>query len=335
MFGADNAEALRGMHQDGLVIDEAADVNEDDWRSVIAPTLSSKNGWAIISGTPKGINFLYSCYLKAKAGDEGWSLLFHDVYSVGVYTPEQIEGFKSLAGMKFAQEYLCAFDAASDSTLLQIADAITASQRVPEGDETTEGVAMGIDIARGKGDNSCVYVRQGKRTLEMWTAKTPNMKTFAREIQRLVGKHEPESIFVDTTNGDGGAICDELRSLGIKSCQVAFSNRANDTVRFYNIRAEMWFKMAEWIRDGGCIPEDPDLIREVCMPNVTWKGDQMQLEAKESIKKRLNGTSPDRADALALTFAYPVPRRKTKGVFAELTRFFKSKDEDDDRVWHY
>ena len=318
LFGADNAEALRGMHQDGLVIDEAADINEDDWRSVIAPTLSSKNGWAIISGTPKGINFLYDCYIKAKRGDEDWGLLFHDVYSVGVYTPKQIESFKALAGMKFNQEYLCAFDASSDKTLLQMADAIQASTRVPDEDDTISGIVFGVDVARGKGDNSCVYVRQGVHTREVWKQKTPNMKTFAMEIRRLYDKWKPESIHVDTTNGDGGAIVDELRALGIKCIPVAFSNRANDSLRFFNIRAEMWYKMADWVRDGGCIPEDPELMREICMPNVDWRGDKMLLEPKEAIKKRLSGASPDMGDALALTFAFPVLNRRTRNVFDRL-----------------
>ena len=315
LFGADNAEALRGMHQDGLVIDEAADILDDDWRSVIAPTLSSKNGWAIISGTPKGVNFLYDCYIKAKNGEEDWGLLFHDVYSVGVYDEKQIQTFKNLAGMKFNQEYLCAFDASSDKTLLQMADAIAASSRVPDEEDTVSGVVFGVDVARGKGDNSCVYIRQGVHTREVWKQKTPNMKSFAMEIRRLVEKWKPESIHVDTTNGDGGAIVDELRSLGIKCIPVAFSNRANDKVRFYNIRSEMWYKMADWVRDGGCIPEDPELMREICMPQTEWRGDQMLLEPKEAIKKRLGGASPDMGDALALTFAFPVLKRRVVNLF--------------------
>jgi hypothetical protein len=39
-------------------------------------------------------------------------------------------------------------------------------------------------------------------------------------------------------------------------------------------------------------------------PTYSFNGGKFQLEAKDEIKKRL-GTSPDLADALALTFAIP------------------------------
>jgi hypothetical protein len=63
--------------------------------------------------------------------------------------------------------------------------------------------------------------------------------------------------------------------------------------------------MAEWVKGGGALPHLPDLVAELTTPTYSFQGDRMQIEPKEQIKKRL-GRSPDLADALALTFAWPV-----------------------------
>ena len=64
----------------------------------------------------------------------------------------------------------------------------------------------------------------------------------------------------------------------------------------------MWFRMAEWIKRGGAIPYDEDLLKELVAPEYYFKNSKIILQSKEEIKDSL-GFSPDRADALALTFA--------------------------------
>ena len=70
----------------------------------------------------------------------------------------------------------------------------------------------------------------------------------------------------------------------------------------------MWCKMAEWLKRGGIIPNNPQLLQELAMPTyeVDDKGRKC-LESKKQIRDRL-GKSPDMADAVALTFAEDVPQ---------------------------
>jgi hypothetical protein len=84
--------------------------------------------------------------------------------------------------------------------------------------------------------------------------------------------------------------------------------------KYYNKRAEMWFTMAEWIKRGGSIPDDPMLIKELVVPTYSFKNGMFLIESKEQIKKRLNH-STDRSDALALTFAIPDQPKST--IFSE------------------
>ena len=66
--------------------------------------------------------------------------------------------------------------------------------------------------------------------------------------------------------------------------------------------------MKEWLK-GGSIIDEPQLVEELCGPEygfVNREGKEcILLEAKTAMKKR-GVSSPDLADALALTFAYPV-----------------------------
>ena len=79
-----------------------------------------------------------------------------------------------------------------------------------------------------------------------------------------------------------------------------------DTERYANIRAEMYFKCRDWLQDGGVIPQDADLKTELSAVEYRFTSNgRIILEAKDKIKERM-GRSPDLADALALTFAYPV-----------------------------
>ena len=69
--------------------------------------------------------------------------------------------------------------------------------------------------------------------------------------------------------------------------------------------------MADWVKSGGALPNVPELVAELTTPTYTFVGGKIMLEDKDQVKKRL-GRSPDLADALALTFAYPIAKKTTQ-----------------------
>ena len=70
----------------------------------------------------------------------------------------------------------------------------------------------------------------------------------------------------------------------------------------------MWDKVRQWLADNPPpqLPEDEGLFDDLTAVNkkYDYRG-RLQLEEKDAVKKRI-GRSPDKADALALTFAEPV-----------------------------
>ncbi len=67
--GADNPDTLRGVGINFLVLDEAQDMKEDTWKTVLRPTLASTGGQVIFIGTPKAFNWLYDMYVLGQRGD--------------------------------------------------------------------------------------------------------------------------------------------------------------------------------------------------------------------------------------------------------------------------
>jgi hypothetical protein len=76
-----------------------------------------------------------------------------------------------------------------------------------------------------------------------------------------------------------------------------------------NKRAEMWGAMKDWLRSAS-IPEDrqlkADLVGPTKKPNSSGT---IFLEGKKEMRSR-GLASPDAADALAVTFAFPVAHRE-------------------------
>lgn len=125
LFGAENYQALRGMHLDGAVVDEYGDIDPDAWTEVLRPALAIKRGFAIFIGTPKGRNHFFRMHQAAKADPEWFTALYRHEDS-GVIADEEIaRARKDMTPEHFAQEYECSFEAAIKGAYYaqQLADA--------------------------------------------------------------------------------------------------------------------------------------------------------------------------------------------------------------------
>ncbi len=113
LFGADNADAMRGLGFDGLFLDEYADFKPSVWGSILRPALSDKQGWCVFSGTPKGKNQFWDIYSTAQRIPSEWFCLELPA-SVSKLLPEgELSAAKAqLSPDQYMQEYECSFEAA-------------------------------------------------------------------------------------------------------------------------------------------------------------------------------------------------------------------------------
>lgn len=182
---------------------------------------------------------------------------------------------------------------------------------------------IGVDVARFGDDETVIYFRKGRdgRTIPPERLRGLDTMSVAGRVAQKYMEYRADALFVDG-GGVGGGVIDRLRQLQIPVIEVQFgakSDRPNfdDQTKYANKRAEMWGYMREWLKGGG-IADDSDLISQLSTPLYGFNAqNEIQLERKEDIKKRMgtSGTwsSPDVADALAITFAYPVMPHRLAG----------------------
>lgn len=160
---------------------------------------------------------------------------------------------------------------------------------------------IGVDVARFGDDRTILFPRQGLVALKPVEMRNARSNEIAARIASAKAKWGSEMEFIDDTGGYGAGVIDSLLQAGIYSTPINFSGKAIDP-RYFNIRAEMWFKMAEWVKRGGALPNVPELARELVVPTYSFQNGKFRLEEKDQIKSRL-GSSCDFSDALALTFS--------------------------------
>lgn len=167
---------------------------------------------------------------------------------------------------------------------------------------------MGIDIARFGDDETVFYFRRGRdaRSIKPLRFRGKNTMDVATHAATAIERLKPDAVFVDG-GGVGGGVVDRLKMLGYRVIEVQSGEKARDTEKYLNRRAELWGEMRDWLIYG-CIPNEEALIDDLTGPEyaVHLKG-PIILESKDSMKKR-GLASPDDGDALALTFAEPVSR---------------------------
>lgn len=313
LFGADNAEAMRGLYFDGIVPDEMADFRPHVWPTIIRPALSDRRGWAMFIGTPKGVNQFAELYQYAISGqDDEWAGLIYPVSLTGLIDERELASSRAIMSeAQYRQEWECDFSAASDNTLITIDTVSAAMRRETNPGEVAESPRiLGVDVARFGDDRSVIQKRQGLVAFKPIVFQGLDNMELAGRVASEIAEWKPDAVFIDAGRGEG--VIDRLRQLGNSVVEVNFGGRAS-VPQYANKRSEMWDLLAKWLTDGGNLPDDQALRMDLCAPTYSFDAQgRMVLEPKDAIKAR-GLRSTDVGDALALTFAYPVAMRSWQG----------------------
>ena len=168
-------------------------------------------------------------------------------------------------------------------------------------------VILGCDPAWTGHDSLVVYLRQGlysKCLLEI--PKNDNDTYIAAQLARLEDEHQADAVFIDMGYGTGIYSCG--RQLG-RNWQLVPFGAASPDPGCYLVRSFIWREMRDWLKSGGHIPEDQTIYQDLISPELIPRSDgKIQLESKQDMRKR-GLPSPNKGDALALTFYAPVQSR--------------------------
>jgi hypothetical protein len=189
-----------------------------------------------------------------------------------------------------------------------------------------EPLIAGVDVSGGGSSMTVCMFRRGLDARAIKPITLTGEQTIAHERQLVIStlvnalvEHPVTAMFIDAAFG--APIVVRLRQMGYTNVhEVNFGGPSADPYAD-NARAAMWKAMKEWLPKGAIDQHDHRLATELASPGYHLsKKNKLVIESKESMQRR-GVASPDRADALALTWAMPVnPKGRRKPLWGPVSQ---------------
>jgi len=168
---------------------------------------------------------------------------------------------------------------------------------------------MGIDVGSYGAARTVIVMRHGPyMTDKVIQIRDANHNVIAGHIGKAINEYDPDVVFIDATGYGHGVYLLLIQNGFDMVTPIYWGDRSMvmEPLIYYNPRIEIWHRMAKWL-ESGTIPDDNELFEDLIGPELHFDiGMRMRLESKEDMSKR-GLPSPDKGDALAMTFAHPVP----------------------------
>lgn len=312
-----NTEAFAGLHNKGkriiVIFDEASKISDKIWE-VTEGALTDENTeiiWIAFGNPTRNTGRFKDCFGKYK---HRWKTMQIDSRTVEGTNKEQLQKWVDDYGedSDFVKVRVRGmFPAASFKQFISTADADAAYGRHLRTEQYDFAPKiLTVDPAWEGDDELVIGLRQGLmfKILRV-IPKNDNDLQVANLIANLEDEHKADAVFID--GGYGTGIISAGRSMRRNWQVVWFGGKSSDD-GYVNKRAEMWGLMRDWLKEGGSIEKDPILHSDLTSVEVSSRDrpdGKIQLESKKSMKER-GLPSPGRADALCLSFAYPVAMKK-------------------------
>jgi hypothetical protein len=312
LWSEENPDSYAGVHNhDGMMVifDEASGIPDGIW-SVAAGFFTEKildRYWLAFSNPRRNTGYFYESIEGNKR--DFWKSRIIDARSVegtdqAVYN--QIIAEYGEDSIQARVEVYGEFPAAGEDQFISPVTVEDAFKREKYKD-TTAPVVIGVDPARGGMDSTVIVVRQGRDLVAVKRYKGDDTMTTVGNVIDAIEEYKPALTVIDE-GGLGYGILDRLTEQRYKVRGVNFGWKAKNPVMWQNKRSEMWGAMRDWLKTAA-ISRDRQLKADLIGPMRKFNSSgAILLESKKDMKAR-GLASPDAADALAVTFAYPVASR--------------------------
>jgi hypothetical protein len=312
LWSAENPDSYAGIHNaDGVMVifDEASGIDDAIW-AVTAGFFTENTPnrfWLAFSNPRRNTGYFYECHNSKR---DFWNTKIVDARTVegtdkAVY--QQIIDEYGADSSQAAVEVYGDFPSAGDDQFISSAIVDEAMRRARLKDLSAP-IIVGVDPARFGSDSTVIAIRQGRDIIGIKRFKGDDTMTVVGHVIETIEEYKPALVVIDE-GGVGGGVVDRLKEQRYKIRGVNFGNKSKNPLMYGNLRAQMWGDMRNWLKTAS-IPSDrilkTDLISPVMKPDS--KG-TIFLESKKDMKAR-GLASPDAADAICVTFAFPVAHRE-------------------------
>lgn len=305
---AEQPDALQGVHSRHVLLigDEASGIPDKVFIAARG-SMSGENATTLLAGNPVyASGFFYETHHSQSNRWKTYHINAEESHRVSrTFIEEMREDYGEDSNV-YRVRVLGEFPTAEDDTVIPIELVEQAQARQVETSPTMQWV-WGLDVARFGDDETVLTKRKGGRTpSQISWQKLDLMQTCGRvkaEYDGTPDKDRPRVIMVDSI-GIGAGVVDRLRELGLPVRGINVSETPAVGDKFRNLRAELWFRMKDWLMERACsLPVDNRLKAQLATVRFKYTSSgKLQIESKDEMKKR-GKRSPDRADSLALTFA--------------------------------
>lgn len=316
-WSINNTDAFAGLHNQGkriiLIFDEASSIADKIWEVAEGALTDSDTEiiWIAFGNPTMNTGRFRECFRKYR---HRWATMQVDSREVEITNKNVIA--QRIDDYGIDSDYvkvriLGQFPSSSDRQMIPTDLAMSGRGRHlrPEMFNFAP-VILGVDPAWTGGDETVIYLRQGLFSKRLAAFPRNDDDTYiAGVVAMYEDEYHADAVFIDL--GWGTGIYSAGKNVGRQWSLVSFGSAAPDA-GYVNLRAYMWAKGKEWLKQGGSYPEDDQIMQDdLISPEVIPRPDgKILLESKESMKDR-GLPSPNRADALFLTFAMPVAKKNT------------------------
>lgn len=264
---------------------------------------------------------------------ETFDLEWEQLYWRQLKITDDFAGDETLFDQEYPATIEMAFLAGTSKALIKPLPVVRAVKNAACPDDCKrDPLILGVDPAEYGDDDTALVLRRGRKVLMTWRYSKEGNAQIAGRILILVEQHKQrndpiDAICVDVT-GVGTGVEAFLTEAGLTNVyRVHNGETAIEEEKYRNRGAECWVHMKEWVEDvnrpaslpakgwvDGKLKEDKLLQAEMSSREFTYDvRRRFVLQSKEEMRRK-GIPSPNVADALALTFAVSVQKRRAPEV---------------------
>lgn len=299
-----NPAAFAGLHNQGkrilLIFDEASEIEDVIWEVAEGAMTDSDTEllWLVFGNPTKNIGRFADCLGKER---HRWHTRKIDSRTVEITNKQLLNEWIETYGLEsdFVKVRILGEPPSSSELQFIGRNVIEAAQSrsITGKDVEFAPAIIGVDPAWGGKDAAVIYLRKGNLSKLLYEEpKSDDNFAFAEKVALFEDKYKAQQVNIDFGYGQG--IYSAGKYMG-RNWHLVNSSATASKTQYANKRMEMWDRMKQWLINGGCLDElDREIAAELMMPEA-YVNDRGQLQLQ---RKRDMPFSPNRADALALTF---------------------------------
>lgn len=317
-WSAANPEAFAGLHNLGkriiIIMDEGSSIDDVIWETVEGALTDAETEiiWIVFGNPTRATGRFRECFRKYS---RYWLTRKIDSRTVEGTNKKKIQEWQDVYGEDsdfFKVRVRGEFPNMSETQFISQAlmdGARGRHLRTDQYDFAPKVIA--VDPAWTGSDKLIISCRQGlKFDILEKIPKNDNDIAIANKVARYEDELQADGVSID--GGFGTGIYSAGQTMG-RDWLLVWFNESSSRLDCVNKRAEMYVMAKEWLKAGGCVPDDDELYEEaLAITTMPMMDGKYKFPPKDAIKE-LIGRSPGVWDSLCISFAHPFAK-KHRGV---------------------